>query len=458
MVVKSRPAGVKWDFHVVKSVFHVVKSRLHAGQSPLFPGRRRSHVVRTPFCVIRSPLVAPSPPLEREFREVCPACRRPVSVCYCAHVTQVPTRTRVVVLQHPRERDMPIGTARMATLCLPNAELHEGVCWDDAALGRVLSDPDRTPILLYPGPGSLDVMTHPPEGPVTLVVVDGTWWQAKKLVRENPRLRALPRYAFTPPRPSEYRIRKEPEEAYVSTLEALVHVLGALEGDPARFEALLRPFRAMIDGQIARERAMRGAGARHAQHAAKRARTRRLRVPPLLRSAENLVCIAGEANAWPYCARQEGHTYEDELVHWTACRVGSGETFERVVAPRFPLAPRTTKYIELEEHALRQGGTMAELAEAWRGFLREDDVLCFWGHYAGALFVRSGGVLPDKRVDLRAACRDYGKTRVGTLEEHALASELVVQEPQMPGRAGQRLSKLRAIAERFVQLAAAEAE
>ena len=144
-----------------------------------------------------------------EPRATCAACRRPASVCYCRHVRPVQTATRVVLLQHPRERDVAIGTARMASLCLPNSELHVGVHWrGSAALARALSDPARPPALLYPGPGAIDVLRHPPSGPVTLVVIDGTWSQAKKVVRENPELAALPRYAFTPPLPSEYRIRQ----------------------------------------------------------------------------------------------------------------------------------------------------------------------------------------------------------------------------------------------------------
>jgi DTW domain-containing protein len=404
-------------------------------------------------------------PLEREPRVVCPACRRPASVCYCRHVTKVPTRTRVVVLQHPRERDMPIGTARMATLCLPNAELHEGVVWDDAKLERLLSDPsdpDRRPVLLYPGEGAIDVMTDPPRGPVTLVVVDGTWWQARKVVRANPRLLALPRYAFTPPNPSEYRIRKEPAETYVSTIEALVHVLGALE-EPGNhgggaLSLLLDPFRAMIDTQIAHVKAQNGAGARHARHAEKRAKTKKPRIHPLFATstnAERIVCVAGEANAWPYRARarEDAQEYVDELVHWVARRVVSGETFESVVAPVRPLAPRTSRHVELDEARLRAGGTHRELFDRWRAFVRDGDVICFWGHYAAGLFVASGGHLPKDRLDLRAVCRDHEKARVGTLEEHVAHAGLAVMEPRMAGRAGRRLAELEAVVLRFVEMA-----
>jgi DTW domain-containing protein YfiP len=358
------------------------------------------------------------------------------------------------VLQHPREREMPIGTARMATLCLPNAELHEGVHWDTDALDRVLADGSRTPILLYPGPGAIDVMRAPPRGPVTLVVVDGTWSQAKKIVRENPRLQALPRYAFVPPTPSEYRIRREPEDTYVSTIEALVHVLGALEGDPTRFDALLRPFRAMIDAQIACERTLHGAGARHLKKASW---PRRPRVHPSLRApGAEIVCVAGEANAWPYCARESGVVYQDELVHWVGCRLSTGEVFDHVIAPELPLAPRTASYVELDEERIRGGDTRESVNAAWCGFVRDTDTLCFWGHYAAGLFASQGGDLPSNRLDLRGVSRDYAKARVGTLDEHVDRLVLAVHPPRTPGRAGRRLAQVIAVVDHFLRLAAAE--
>src|SRR3954449_12670499 len=121
-------------------------------------------------------------------------------MCYCRLLPRLETQTHVVILQHRRERDMPIGTARMASLCLPQAQLHVGVDWSEsAALARALGDPARPPVLLYPGPEARDILREPPPGPATLVVVDGTWSQAKTVVRDNPVLQALPRYAFATP-------------------------------------------------------------------------------------------------------------------------------------------------------------------------------------------------------------------------------------------------------------------
>src|SRR5262249_27230469 len=114
-------------------------------------------------------------------RAVCHACRRPEIVCYCSHVTPLTTRTRVVILQHLREGVFPVNAARLASLCLPGAELHVGREWGGERAEQALPDPARPAALLFPGPGAIDVEEQPPTGPITLVVVDGTWWQARKL-------------------------------------------------------------------------------------------------------------------------------------------------------------------------------------------------------------------------------------------------------------------------------------
>lgn len=385
----------------------------------------------------------------REPRAVCARCRRPASVCWCAHVTPIDTATRVVILQHPRERDVPIGTARMASSCLTRSEIHVGVKWEGStALARALSDPERPPVLLYPGDGAIDVTRDPPRGPVTLVVIDGTWWQAKKVVRENPALAKLPRYAFTPSAPSEYRIRREPKAEYVSTIEALALVLGALEGDPERFRAMLAPFRAMVDMQIEHAERLHGGRVRHA-------RVRKPKRPPplpdVLRDrADDVVCVVGEASSVPYRLRVRGETYEDELVCWAARRLSTGESFAMVASPS-RIAARTPEFTGLSEAELARGVAPTELLERWRAFARDTDVICSWGRYATSLFAASGGWLPPTRVDLRQVARTVARGKVGTLEAHA--ERVGVSKPESawaPGRAGARLGLVVGVAGRLV--------
>jgi DTW domain-containing protein len=388
-----------------------------------------------------------------EPRLVCARCRRPEKVCYCAHIAPIPTATRIVLLQHPRERDVPIGTARMASLCLPNSELHVGIDWQGSqALARALSDPSRPAALLYPGDATvpaIDVLASPPKGPVTLVVIDGTWSLARKVVRSNPQLAALPRFAFTPHTPSEYKIRREPHEAYVSTIEALVYVLGALEGDAARFLPMLVPFRAMVEGQLRCAETLRGARVRH-----KKPQAIGPRVPLLFRErAGDLVCVVGEANAWPYRSAERGDGHPDELVQWVGYRPSTGETFDAIARPRYPLAPSTPRHIRLREEELMAGGTLDALHAGWRAFVKDTDIVCSWGRYATRIFAASGGYLPKARMDLRQAGRQLLKGKVGTIEDFL---ERIAASPPPDvarGRAGLRAAQIQAVARHYVDVA-----
>jgi DTW domain-containing protein YfiP len=370
-------------------------------------------------------------------------CRRAMRVCYCAHLPRIETRTRIVILQHPRERDMPIGTAHMASLCLPRAELHVGTCVADSpALARALDDPARPAVLLYPGEDAIDIVEHPPLEPVTLVVIDGTWSQAKKIVKHDPHLSRLPRYAFTPATPSEYRIRREPAAEYVSTIEALMHVLGALEGDAARFRALLLPFRAMVDAQIAH--AASGASTRIKKP--RRERPVKPRVPPMLRArSSDLVCVVGEVNAWPYSAPERAR-FPEELVHWVAVRLATGEMFECVLAPKHPLAPGTLRWVELPKERIEGGAHISELADRWSAFSRSEDVVVSWGSYATNVFNAAGQALAEARIDLREAARMWARGNVGTLEDFLRTINATTLVPITDGRAGRRLGQVASIA------------
>jgi len=60
-------------------------------------------------------------------RELCTVCLRPVGACYCRWIDPIDTRTRVLILQHPRERKVPVNTARIANLVLRNSLLRIGI-------------------------------------------------------------------------------------------------------------------------------------------------------------------------------------------------------------------------------------------------------------------------------------------------------------------------------------------
>lgn len=179
-------------------------------------------------------------------RRQCERCSRPQGHCLCALIPSLVSRTRVLILQHPQESAHALNTARLAALGLSSAQLRVGERFE--ALPELDAE---NAWLLFPGEQaiSLEDLAQRPQ-PVQLVVPDGTWRKARKLLHLNPQLAALPRVTLPPGLVSRYRLRKAPMPGALSTLEAIVTALNALEGE-GRFNDLLRPFEALIEGQIA---------------------------------------------------------------------------------------------------------------------------------------------------------------------------------------------------------------
>ena len=189
----------------------------------------------------------------------CPACGKPPGVCICDRVEAITTKLRVVILQHPQEDDALLGTAKLVDVTLPKAEIRVGLSWAslDHALGARDADRDRwavlaaaklpapipessraEPVVVIDRKGRLrDLKRHGLEG---IIVLDGTWSQAKTLWWRNAWLLKLPLIVLKPREPSIYgRLRKEPRKEWVSTLEAIGDVLPAL-GEPEAVRTSLR--------------------------------------------------------------------------------------------------------------------------------------------------------------------------------------------------------------------------
>lgn len=187
----------------------------------------------------------------------CPACHKPRAVCVCDRLRPLVSRTRIVILQHPQEDDVALGTARLVALSLESSSIVVGLSWPslEAVLGvpaverarwgvvfaQKLPEPlppevkDRAAIVLdrkgavVPRP-SLD----------GIVVLDGTWSEAKALWWRNPWLTKLARVVLRPKEPTIYgRMRKAPRREWVSTLEAVADALVAL-GEPEETRSALR--------------------------------------------------------------------------------------------------------------------------------------------------------------------------------------------------------------------------
>ncbi len=364
-----------------------------------------------------------------ESRETCWRCRRPVVTCWCAELPALPeTKTRVVIVQHPRERDVAIGTARMTWMALPGSRLVEGTAVAradgvDRQIPDLFEEGAGEVAVLFPGDDARPLSDWLAKPPRVLIVVDGTWSQARKILKLNPRLAALPRLSYDPPQPGNYRIRREPTDKHLSTIEATAAVLGALEGDPDRFSSMLQPFTVMVDRQLAAA----------AEHQDRRRHQKTKTTSPLLPELQRLdferaVVVYAEANCHPRCDRAPG---APEVVHLIASRpfasppASSSSSsldrrfFEALVRPRRPLHETVPKRLALPTEALLQGEDVGVFLARFRAFAGDDPWVC-WGPFARDLLAQEG---EPKRgfVDVRALVARTLRRQGGGIEKACVA-------------------------------------
>ena len=207
---------------------------------------------------------------------------------------------------------------------------------------------------------------------------------------------------------------------------------------PRSRSPLLAPLRRMVAAQHEHRARLNGGLARHQQRWRSRP-DKAPRIPvELTERAHDLVCVAGEANAWN---QSLPGAHPTELVHWTACRVATGERFEAVLAHRYPLAPSTPFHTGLELSILESGLPLAEVVRRWQAFLRPGDVVCSWGTFAVELARDARLPLPGALLDLRKVTGDVLRISPGSVEDATRRWSLDASAVGA-GRAGLRLGHL----------------
>ena len=185
-------------------------------------------------------------------RAVCPRCERPIDYCYCSELTAEQADIDLVILQHPGETRHPMNTARIAELGINNCEIWVG---EDFTQHQPLLNliKEKQCYLLFPGPDAQDsiqaLQQHKPD---VVFIIDGTWRKAKRIYHLNPHLQALPALSLNHDQLSDYRIRKAPDAASLSTVEAAVLLLRQASEKEDTHQSLLDVFDRMVQMQIER--------------------------------------------------------------------------------------------------------------------------------------------------------------------------------------------------------------
>jgi hypothetical protein len=323
----------------------------------------------------------------------------------------------------------------MAHRSVPGSELLVGVDFERHPRVQALLRAER-PVVLFPAPLARDARELAARAdPLTVFVIDGTWWQAQKIWRRNPALQRLPVYRLDPERPSAYQIRAEPEPHCVSTLEAVSYLLDAIDGAPGRHAGMVAPLQALVERQLG----FSGSAARTPRRKV-RAEPRPARLPPPLEAkVERAMVFYAEGNGWPASAARQA-----ELVQWLALRPATGERFECFVEPPQGRSPTMQGNLELCDGDLERMVPVAEFRKRWAAFVRPQDVGCGWGHFPSRLLMRAG-LTPPSHVDLRVWCNERLRGRMASLEHAHRAMGLPPAEAWSPGRGGRRMALLVAL-------------
>ena len=211
-----------------------------------------------------------APPIKG--RPKCLRCRKPLVTCYCSDVAPISPPLKIVILMHPLEERHPVGTGRMAHQCLKNSEMMVGIDFQDhTRLAQLIDDPQYFPLLLFPGPQSVNLSQHEPaqqktfvpDGKIPLVILlDGTWHLAKKILHMTRKLQILPRICFSLNKLSGFIVRKQPHPHCFSTIEAIHEVLELLSPEDYKatraHDMLLQVFTAMVSKQLGYRALQRG--------------------------------------------------------------------------------------------------------------------------------------------------------------------------------------------------------
>jgi DTW domain-containing protein YfiP len=162
----------------------------------------------------------------------CPRCAFPEPSCICARIPAIDVPVRFVILRHASELPRLTSSARWAALALTGAQVV-----DYAITREPLSDGAldvEGAWALFPSPHATPRSAAPP---TRIIVPDGTWQQARRMMQRVPALQTLPRLSLPPAGPA-LRLRRPPLEGGMSTLEAIAAALDHL-GHPDAARRLL---------------------------------------------------------------------------------------------------------------------------------------------------------------------------------------------------------------------------
>lgn len=180
----------------------------------------------------------------------CGICDRLVGVCVCHDAPVMELRTRLCVVVHLREVVKTTNTGTVAARLVAGSSILV-----HGERDKPVPVPDfsgRRPLVLFPSDDATPLCAAHTEGePVTLVVPDGSWSQARRMIHRIDWMKTLPRVTLPPGGGrTGYLLRRSDREGGLATMEAIARALGVLDG-PEATATLERVFALLVTRTLA---------------------------------------------------------------------------------------------------------------------------------------------------------------------------------------------------------------
>ena len=194
-------------------------------------------------------------------REKCYECFRPKKSCMCQYIQKIDTQTQFVIIMHPKEfKKTKNNTGRFTHQSLPNSQIFVGIDFNNNdIINELINDENNSCYVLYPGDDSvkLNHQTIQQENKTNVIfIIDSTWPCSNKILAVSKNISALPKVSFVHDKSSAYKIKTQPNEYCLSTIESTLCILELLnkhEIENISQESLdnfLVPFHKMVEYQI----------------------------------------------------------------------------------------------------------------------------------------------------------------------------------------------------------------
>lgn len=165
--------------------------------------------------------------------ESCSRCGLPELACLCRHIASLKTKAKFWIIISSKELGRPSNTGRLLKLINPDST--EIFPWERTnpplkLIENIRNNPGRT-FVLYPAEseletaGSSSLKTDGSPGltdgeGVAFILIDGTWNEAKKILRKSDYLKDLPYFSLKAGNPSRYSLRRGGRAGTLCTIEA----------------------------------------------------------------------------------------------------------------------------------------------------------------------------------------------------------------------------------------------